>query len=502
MANSNFLPLFVAVPLCAAFLIPLLNRIWSGLSDLLANLAGAVLLGLGCYGVAMLATGSSIQVYHMGGWAPPLGIALVYDPLTALVVFALNSVGFAALLFSVRYLDHYTARWKFYTLFMLVLAGLNGVAVSGDVFNLFVFTEIAAVASYALVAFGTDFDELEAGFKYMVIGEIGGVAILLATALLYSLTGTLNMADAARVLAAVGHTPLFWFIVATFLIGFAVKMAMVPFHAWLPDAHPSAPAPVSAVLSGVFIKVLGVYAMTRMMFNVFGLTREATPWFFNVLLAFGVLSIVVGGVLAYVQRDYKRLLAYSSISQIGYILVGIGIGGFWGIAGALFHILAHALGKGALFLTAGSVEQQAGTRDIENLSGLEKTMPVTSWSYLVGALSLSGVPPFAGFFSKLFIVIGALQAHMYWLAGIAALLSVITLAYFARLAGKVYLARGVAPLTGVSEAPVSMLGATMLLVVMSLFLGLGFKPALDWLVGPAARVLMDGIGYAQAVLGG
>ncbi|MFO7651986.1 MAG: proton-conducting transporter membrane subunit [bacterium] len=500
--NGDFLPLFVVVPLGAAFLIPLLNRVWPGLTDLAANLAGTVLLGLACYGVALVATGSPVLLYKMGGWAPPIGIVLVYDALTALVVVAVSVVGFAALLFSVRYLDHYTARWKFYSLFMLVLAGLNGVALSGDIFNIFVFTEIAAVASYALVAFGTDFDELEAGFKYMVIGEIGGAAILLAIALLYALTGTLNMADASRVLAAGGQSPVYWFIATTFLVGFAVKMAMAPFHAWLPDAHPSAPAPVSALLSGVFIKVLGVYAMSRVMFNMFGLSRATSPWFFNALIAFGVLSIAAGGLLAYVQKDYKRLLAYSSVSQIGYILIGLGIGNFWGIAGALFHVLAHALGKGTLFLTAGSVEMQAGSRNIDRLAGLEKTMPATTWSYLLGALSLSGVPPFAGFFSKLLIIIGAVSARMYWLAVFAALLSTLTLAYLTRLAGKVFLSRRGVDVTPARESPVTMVSATLLLVVLSLVLGLGFKPALDWLVGPAARVLMDGIGYAQAVLGG
>ncbi|MBM3790708.1 MAG: hypothetical protein FJW35_10230, partial [Acidobacteria bacterium] len=171
--ESKFLPLFVALPLAGAFLMPLAARLWSRLTDLLANIIGAALLGLAGYGLAWLISGSPAFVYRMGGWLPPLGIVMVFDSLTALMCLAVNLLGCAALLFSVRYLDHYTGRWKFYTLFMLILAGLNGVVVSGDIFNVFVFMEISAVASYALVAFGTDFDELEAGFKYMVIGEIG-----------------------------------------------------------------------------------------------------------------------------------------------------------------------------------------------------------------------------------------------------------------------------------------------------------------------------------------
>lgn len=500
--ESTFLPLLVVLPMLAAFLIPLFAKLWQRSADLIANAVGAALLGLSAYGAVCLFTDSHAIVYRMGGWASTLGITLVYDHLTALVALTLNVVGLAALLFSVRYLDHYTGRWKFFSLFMLVLAGLNGVTITGDIFNMFVFIEIAAISSYALVAFGTDFDELEAGFKYMVIGEIGGTAILLAIALLYAKASTLNMAVVSQVMAGFGHTPLFWFIVATFLVGFAVKMAMVPFHAWLPDAHPSAPAPVSALLSGVFIKVLGVYAMCRVMFNVFGLSRANAPAFFNLLLAFGVLSIVVGGLLAYAQKDYKRLLAYSSISQIGYILIGLGIGNYWAIVGALFHVLAHALGKALLFLTSGSVEYATGTRDLDKLTGLEKKMPLTVWSYLLGSLSLAGVPPFAGFFSKLFLIIGAVQAKLYWLAILAALFSTVTLGYLVKVANKAFFSRKDREPTTACESPVTMVLAMLALLVLTLALGIGFKPALDNLVGPAAQVLLNGLGYARTVLGG
>ena len=487
--------------MASAFLIPLLAKLWQRSADLIANAAGAILLGISTYGAVYLFTVSPALTYRMGGWASTLGITLVYDHLTALVALAVNTIGLAALLFSVRYLDRYTGRWKFFSLFMLVLAGLNGVTVTGDIFNMFVFIEISAISSYALVAFGTDFDELEAGFKYMVIGEIGGTAILLAIAMLYAKASTLNMAVVSQVMAGFGRTPLFWFIVATFLVGFAVKMAMVPFHAWLPDAHPSAPAPVSALLSGVFIKVLGVYAMSRVMFNVFGLSRANAAGFFNLLLAFGVISIIAGGLLAYAQKDYKRLLAYSSISQVGYILIGLGIGNYWSIVGALFHILAHALGKGLLFLASGSVEYATGTRDMDKLSGLEKNMPVTAWSHLLGSLSLAGVPPFAGFFSKLFIIVGAVAARMYWLAVLAALFSTVTLAYLVNVVNRVFFNRKEREATSAREVPASMSLAVLALVVLTIALGIGFKPVLDRLVGPAANVLLQGLGYAQGVLG-
>ncbi|MEO0086199.1 MAG: proton-conducting transporter membrane subunit [candidate division WOR-3 bacterium] len=505
--DSNFLPLFVAVPLAGAFLTPLVSKLWPKLADVVGNAVGAALLGLSAYGVLYLATGTESMVYWVGGWKPvpglpPLGIAMVYDMLSALIVLVTNIVGFCALLYSLRYLDHFTARWKFYTLFMLILAGMNGLLISGDLFNMFVFIEISAVASYALVAFGTEAEELEAGFKYMVLGEVGGAAILFGIALLYAQASTLNLADLGRQLAANGQTPLFWFVVGTLLVGFAVKMAMVPFHSWLPDAHPSAPAPVSAFLSGVFIKVAGVYAMSRLVFNVFDLSRATDPAFFNLLVGFGLVSIVAGGLLAYAQSDYKRLLAYSSISQIGYILLGLGIGTEWAIIGALFHVAAHGLGKGLLFLGSGAVEMQAGSRDLNKLSGLEKTMPATAWSHVLGSLSLAGVPPFAGFFSKLFIVLGAIQARMYWVAVVAVLFSGVTLAYLTKVVHKAFFRRqGVEP-TLAREAPGTMVAAMLILVVLSVAAGLAFQPLVAGVFRPAAEVLLNGLGYARMVLGG
>jgi formate hydrogenlyase subunit 3/multisubunit Na+/H+ antiporter MnhD subunit len=199
----------------------------------------------------------------------------------------------------------------------------------------------------------------------------------------------------------------FYFVLVLLVFGFALKAALAPFISWLPDAHPSAPAPISSLLSGVLIKVLGAYALARIVFNVYGFARGGfgDPWVFNALIILGVASIMVGGLLALVQKGYKRLLADSSLSQIGYIVLGFGIGNVFAIVGALTHILAHALGKGLMFLTSGSVEYRMGEKDTTKLPrGLGKQMPWTSLSYNLGALSVAGVPPFLGFFSKMFIM--------------------------------------------------------------------------------------------------
>ncbi|HDQ99333.1 MAG TPA: NADH/ubiquinone/plastoquinone (complex I) [candidate division WOR-3 bacterium] len=499
---TQYLPLFVVVPLAGAFLIPLLGRAWRYLADIVGNLVGAFLVAFSIYGLVTLAQGGQPVVYSLGSWGPRLGIVLVYDSLSALIVLIANLVGLPALLFSTRYLDRYTGRWKYYTLFMLLLAGLNGVALAGDIFNLFVFLEIAAVSSYALVAFGTGEEELEAGFKYMVMGEIAGMMVLVSIALLYARTSTLNMAEMSRALQAAGQTPFVWFVLGTMLVGFATKMALMPFHSWLPDAHLSAPAPVSAVLSGVFVKVLGIYAMSRIVFNVFGLTRATAPTFFNLLVGLGLFSLIVASLLAINQNNYKRLLAYSTISQIGYIILGFGIGSYWAIVGALFHILGHSVTKGLLFLASRSIERETGSREIGAISGLEKTMPVTSWSYIAGALSLAGIPPFAGFFSKLFIIVGAVAAKMYWLAIIAALFSVVTMGYMLKVINNVLFARKDREPTKAREAPFPILAALVILVVLALAFGIGFRPVLDSIIEPAARVLTGGLEYARMVLGG
>ncbi|MGQ9707471.1 MAG: complex I subunit 5 family protein [bacterium] len=500
--EGRLLPLFVAVPLAGAFLVPLLSKLWARFSDLVANIATAILFGISVYGWLTVNSAGMPLYYWVGGWRL-IGIAMWFDALTALIVLVINVVGFCTTLYSVRYLDRYTSgRWKFYTLLLLLVAGLNGLAISGDLFNMYVFIEISAIASYALVAFGTEEEEVEAALKYMVLGEVGGAVLLFGIAMLYAKASTLNLAQLSQVLNGMGRTPFYWFVIATLLIGFAIKMGMEPFHAWLADAHFSAPAPISAMLSGVFIKVTGVYGMCRIMFNVFGVSRAETPAFFNLLIAFGAVSMVLGGLLAYSQNDYKRLLAYSSISQIGYILVALGIGNFWGLAGAMFHILAHALGKGTLFLASGSIECSTGTRNLDELKSLERTMPATTWSHILASFSMAGVPPFAGFFSKLFIIIGAISARMYWLAFIAALFSAVTFGYLTKVVERAFFAKKDEEPTKAKESPVLMIVALLVLVVLTLAVGLGFKGVLDHLVAPAAKTLLNGLEYGRLVLGG
>jgi multicomponent Na+:H+ antiporter subunit D len=493
----TFIPLYFAIPLLAAFLVPILGKLLKASVWFFCTGVSFVLFVLALYGVAAVQE-VPLSVYKMGNWPPPLGIVMVFDSFSAFMVLVISMVVFAGCLFSFRYISRYTGQWKFYTLYMLITAGMMGVVLTGDLFNMFVFLEIAAISSYALVAFGVDAEELEASFKYMVMGEIGGLTLLLSIALIYAKTSTLNMADISNSLQLFGQTTFFWTVLALMLFAFSIKAAFVPFHSWLPDAHPAAPAPVSSLLSGIFIKVLGIYTTARLVFNVFGLDRANAPMFFNILIGMGLLSIIVAGLTALNQRDYKRLLGYSSVSQIGYIMLGFGIGNYYGVAGAIFFILAHALAKSLLFLTSGSVTHVAGTRDLSKLAGLGEKMPTTAWSFVFGGLSLIGIPPLIGFWAKLWIIIGALKAGLLWLAVLAIVLSGLTLYYILKIVNSVFLKKG---RVKASAAPFTMRIAMVFLVVLIVIFGIGFQQIMDFIVGPAANALLRGLEYSQLVFG-
>src|SRR4030043_85486 len=373
------LPFFIAIPLVTAFVLPVFGRKGKDVATILANLATISLLVLAVTTVGRSAT------YEVGKWSIPLGINLVLDGLSSLLLLTVSVISAASMLFSIRYMEQYTAKSKYLSLFMLMVAGMNGLVLSGDIFNLFVFLEIASLASYALVGFGCEHEELEASFKYMVLGSIASIFILFAIALVYGNTGALNMAYISKAIQNSGLNAGLGFALCLFIVGFGLKAALVPFHAWLPDAHPSAPAPISAMLSGVLIKSLGVYALARGVFNIFGVSVEI-GW---LLIALGILSMVIGALLAIGQWDIKRLMAYSSISQIGYVVLGIGLGAMllakganpaWAslaILAGLFHLVNHAVYKSLLFLPSGSPHKATGTRQLKEMGGLTQRLPFT-----------------------------------------------------------------------------------------------------------------------------
>jgi len=491
-------PLFVIFALAGAFLISLLGRKLAWLPDVLGNAVTFSLFVLSVYAVKIV-VGQGPLVYSIGAWGAPAGIIFVLDGLAVYLLVIVNAVAFFIALYSVQYMQRYTSKWKFYTLFLLMLAGMNGVVITGDLFNLFVFLEIASIASYALVAFGTERHELEAAFKYAVMSTVGSLFILLGIVFLYSYTSTLNMADMAAVLAGKGLSNIVLLVSVLFIMGFGLKAALVPFHAWLPDAHPSAPAPISAMLSGVLIKSLGVYTLSRIFFNIFGMTAV----FSTILMVLGTLSMVIGVFLAIGQWDLKRLLAYHSISQIGYVMLGIGLGTPLGIAGGLFHLLNHSLFKSLLFLNSGAIEYATGTRDLKKMGGLAHKLPVTCGTNLIASMSIAGVPPFNGFWSKLIIIVAAVEAQKYTYAIWAVVASVLTLASFMKVMKYAYFGAIKEKLAQVQEVPICMRISMVALAFLCLVGGILLLPALkNVFLHPAQTTLSQGIKYVQVVLGG
>ena len=299
---QTMIPLFVAIPLAMSLLIQLLARRGHVLAEILTIITLLVLA------LMSVATIGHNGIYHLGGWPTPVGIDMRLDALATLLLLAVNIVGFTVSLYSVDYMRRFTASSHFYSLFLLMVCGMNGVILAGDLFNLYVFLEVAAIASYSLVAFGCAHEELEASFKYIVLGSLSSALILTGVALVYGVTGTLNLAHIADRIAESGRDLSLLLAFGLFICGFSFKAALVPFHAWLPDAHPAAPAPVSAMLSGVLIKAIGIYVLARLAFNVFAITDNEL----SLLRWLGLLSMVAGGLLAAGQKDIKRLFVQES----------------------------------------------------------------------------------------------------------------------------------------------------------------------------------------------
>lgn len=494
---QTIIPFFVILPLAGAFLISLLGRKLKWLPDYCGAFTTLSLFVLSLFSICIV-NSAGILTYSVGAWMPPVGIGMVLDGLASFMLVTVNLIACCVAVYSISYMKRFTSKWKFYALFLLMLGGMNGVIIAGDIFNLFVFLEIASVASYALVAFGTERHELEAAFKYAVMGTVGSLFILLGIAFLYSYTSTLNMADISRILLEKGTGDITLFVSVLFIMGFGLKAALVPFHAWLPDAHSSAPAPISAMLSGVLIKSLGIYSLCRIFFNVIGIT----PAISSILMFLGALSMVIGVFLAIGQWDFKRLLAYHSISQIGYVFLGIGLGTPLGILGGLFHLFNHSIFKSLLFLNSGAIDYSIGTRDLRKMGGLAQNMPLTGITSLIASVSIAGIPPFNGFWSKLIIIIAAVQAERFGYAFWAVLASILTLASFTKVMKYAFFGKLKERLRKAREVPFFMKLSMAILAFMCLTGGVLLIPGIrEYFLDRSTEVILLGTRYGTVVLG-
>jgi len=427
MVNINILPLYlILIPLTFAFLSLLFNKLSKALGVLAPVLNLLIIYKLS---YIFFQSKASIIV-NLGGWKPPFCINLVIAPLSLFLAFLISLIALASSIYSIGYI-HDKLSYKYYSLFLLLITGATGSVLTGDIFNLFVFFEILCISSYILVAYEKNKDSYEAAIKYLVQGSLGSTLMLLGIAILYGLYGTLNMADLANHITGINSIYLKTAL-ALLISGFGVEAAIFPLNTWLPDAHPAAPSSISAMLSGVAIKV-GVYAIFRVVFTIFGHNTLFLP-----LLALGIFTLITGELSAYKQDNLKRLLAYSSTGQIGLIVIALSIGSNESITAGLYQILSHALAKSLLFLSAGYFLYKYKTLAISKLKGLGRSNILVFSSMIIAIFSLLGIPPMIGFYSKFSILMSLFSSPVPALYAIVIsiiLMTGVEAAYFLRLIG-------------------------------------------------------------------
>lgn len=413
--------------------------------------------------------------YHLGGWPPPVGIEYSLDSLSAFMAVLITGIGLIVIIYSrksvIKELPERIA--PFYALATLLLAGLVGIVVTADLFNLYVFLEIASLSAYALMAVGGDKAPV-AAFRYLMLGSIGGSFYLLGVGFIYFSTGSLNMADVAQRLPALYESRSIVAAVTFIVIGLGLKMALFPLHLWLPDAYTYAPSAVSGLIAPIMTKV-AAYAIIRLLITVFqpAYLRDILP----VTSIIGWLSIggiLLGSIMAMAQTDLRRMLAYSSVSQIAYVGVGIGMANPLGLIGALLHILNHAFMKACLFLIAGGIRYKTDMSETFRFDGLGRQMPWTMGAFTVAALSMIGIPPAAGFFSKWYLILGGIEAENWAFVIVILASSLLTAVYFFRILEQVYTTIPASGSTASesSELPLGMLLPILVLAAGILLLGL------------------------------
>jgi proton-translocating NADH-quinone oxidoreductase chain N len=413
---------------------------------------------------------------------PVFKLNLIIDDLSRVVLFCIGIVSIASLFVGEHVFKDEDQKFNFLNLLILAFAGMNGVVMVKDVFSLYVFLEITAVASFVLISLYRDINALEAAFKYLILSAIATVMMLSSIALLLLVSGDTSFSAINAAIMTSPHGTIITLAMGLFICGLFIKGGLMPFHGWLPDAYSAAPSPVSVLLAGIVTKTVGIYALIRIVTLVFVFDSHL-----KLLLMFvGALSIVIGALAALGQSDMKRMLAYSSISQVGYIVIGLGCGTPLSVFGAIFHLLNHAIFKSLLFVNSAAVESQTGTRDMDKLSGLAERMPVTGVTSLLAMLSASGIPPLSGFWSKLIIVMALWISGYYAFAVTAVAASVITLAYFLSMQRRVFFGKIGSEFANIKEAGFKLMFPSLMLAILIVLIGLLFPFLARFYVNPAA----------------
>ena len=432
--------------------------------------------------------------YRLGGWAAPWGIEYFLDKVSAFVLVIISAIGAIVLPYARSSVEAEIPKdriYLFYTMFLLCLTGLLGIAITGDLFNLFVFLEISSLSSYVLISLGTDRRALIAAYRYLIIGTIGATFYIIGVGLLFMVSGTLNMADLLTLIPSLTENRTTYAALAFLTVGICLKLALFPLHMWLPNAYTYAPSVVSAFLAATATKV-AVYVLIRIIFTLYGdMDVLESIGLQNILIFFSIIAMFVASAIAIYQDNLKRLFAYSSIAQIGYIILGLSFASQIGVAASIIHLFNHAIIKCAIFLGLGCIAKQTNSVSIKNLNGLGYIMPWTIGAIVIGGLGLIGIPMTVGFISKWYLIVASFEQGYWPLSILIVLSSLLTVIYVWRIVETCYLKSAQPNKKEIYEAPISMLVPLWVLAIASIYFGLDATTTLN-ISFEAADALLKG----------
>jgi multicomponent Na+:H+ antiporter subunit D len=481
ISSAGAIPIIVIIiPLISAMLAPLLGKLHKSAGWYLAVCVTfvAFLCSLSLLNTVM---DSGAISYRLGSWAPPMGIEYVVNYFNGFVLAIIAGISFIVTIYGKKSVETEITESKipfFYSAYLLFIAGIMGIVITGDIFNLYVFIEITALSSYALISMGKNRKALMASYHYLILGTIGATFIVLGIGYLYIATGTLNMNDLLHRLPELYSSTTVITGFAFLMVGLCLKLALFPFHTWLPNVYTHSPSIVSSIMAATSTKVMA-FVLLRIMFTVFTLkfSAEVIP-VTKILMVLSCLAIILGSLMALGQSNIKRMLAYSSVGQIGYIILGASIANELALTGSLIHIFNHAIMKGMLFMIAGAVIYKTGIVNIKDMEGLGKRMPWTMAAFTIGAMSMIGFPFTVGFISKWYLATGAIKAGMWYLVPVLLVSSIMTAFYFWRVVEAVYFKGRSDKIMALKsplhtdEAPFGMVATTLFLAALCIYFGL------------------------------
>lgn len=470
------------------------------------NVAGTAMLFVVSLAILATVLSKGILSLQVGGWTAPFGISMVADLVSAIMLVATALIGLTTAIYSLGTIDEQREHYFYYPLLQMLLMGINGAFLTGDIFNLYVWFEVMLISSFVLLVLGGTPEQLEGAIKYVTLNLLSSAIFLAAVGILYGIAGTLNMADLAARMPLLDHRELLSAVAVLFMIIFGVKAAMFPLFFWLPASYHTPPVAVSAIFAGLLTKV-GVYAIMRFFTTIF--IRDDTAFIHQFLLIASAFTMVVGVLGAAVQYDLRKLLSFHIISQIGYMIFALAIQSPLAIAGALFYIIHNIIAKTNLFYVSGAIKCLKGSYDLKEIGGIYRFYPLLGLLFLVPALGLAGIPPLSGFWAKFVVIQAGLEAKHYLLVGIALLVSMLTLFSMIKIWNEAFWKddpRGSGNIVDEEYVHISSLKKAMMLApvvvlgVITVVFGFWFEPLFD-LASRAASQLLDTRLYIESVIG-